>query len=758
MLGGSITSLGFGGTKTAEGIKGHRIIQKSWGEGYTPEVSVNLAVTFDELTLEISGRIDGVYRDDNVVIIEEIKTTDTPLEYIDENSNQLHWAQGEIYSFIYASVNFLEKITLQLTYYNRESGKSVSFSRDYTFSELSAFFDRTVNDYISWAKPMFLWSYLRDNAIKEANFPFMEFRQGQKGLTREVFKTLRDGGRLYVQAPTGTGKTIATIFPAIKALGAGCISKIFYLTAKTVTRHIAENALNIMYEKGLRLKSITLTAKEKVCFCPEVFCIPERCEYAKGYYDRLKSAVSYIFSVDRWDRVILEECAKRFNLCPFEFSLDLSIWADFVICDYNYVFDPRVRLRRFFSDNGADYAFLIDEAHNLVDRAREMYSARLCKSSFLKLSRMTKAADVGLTKSLKEINRYFIGLKRMLSEEGLKYKVTEFESVVSGIIPLVHGFITLAQMWLEKNQDADYKNDLIELYFECLRFLSSCEVYNERFVTYFENEEKDIKLKLFCLDPSYLLRQCLEKGKGAVFFSATLSPIEYFRSLLGGKAEDDAIILHSPFPINNMCLLIAGTISTKYVNRSKTLDEITDLIQRMVCSKNGNYIAYFPSYEYLNDVYEKFTLKFPDIKVIVQNSKMSETERCTFLEQFSADSDSTLVGFAVMGGVFGEGIDLLGDRLSGAAIVGVGLPQVCTEREIIRDYFQKTVSKGFEYSYMYPGMNKVLQAAGRVIRSDTDKGIVLLIDERFAQARYRKLFPKHWLHAKYIQNASSALL
>lgn len=755
MLSGSITSLGFGAAKTAEGIKGHKAIQKSWGEGYTPEVSVSVTAACDGLTLEISGRIDGVYRDDDIAIIEEIKTTDIPLEYIDKDSNRLHWAQGEIYSYIYAALHSLEKVTLRLTYYNRETGKTINFSRDYTFSELKDFFDKTVNDYISWAGSMFAWSTLRNSSIKEACFPFSEYRRGQKSLVSEVYKALRDGGRLYVQAPTGTGKTIATIFPALKALGAGLSSKIFYLTAKTVTRNIAENALNIMYKEGLRLKSITLTAKEKICFCPEIFCVPEECDYAKGYYDRLKSAVKHVFDFDRWDRGTIEEHARRFKLCPFEFSLDLSLWADVIICDYNYVFDPRVRLKRFFADSGSDYAFLIDEAHNLVDRGREMFSASLCKTSFYKLSKGTKTADARITKSLKDINQYFIDLRRELESEGLKYKVSDFESAVLGIIPLVYKFITLAQHWLEENKQADFRDELIDLYFDCLIFLASSELYDERFVTYIESEAKDIRLKMFCLDPSLLLRQCLDKGKGAILFSATLSPLDYYRNLLGGKSDDNAIMLNSPFPEENLRLIVAASVSTKYADRGRTLDDVADFIHAMACSKKGNYMAYFPSYKYLNDVFDRFVARFPEMRVIVQDMKMSEEERNTFLEQFSEDNESTLIGFVVMGGVFGEGIDLLGDRLSGAAIVGVGLPQICTEREIIRDYFQKTIKRGFEYAYMYPGMNKVMQAAGRVIRTETDKGIVLLIDERFALSQYRKLFPKHWKHATYIKHPTS---
>jgi len=750
LLSGSITSMGFGTSKTLEGMKAHKQIQKSRGENYKPEVIVNITYHQDDFVLEIGGRIDGVYVDEGVVVIEEIKTTSVSLDSIQKDFNRIHVAQGEIYAYIYAKLNSLEWIRLRITYHHRESGENLSFYHDYSFRELENFFLATVNDYLQWTSSMFSWAITRDSSLASLDFPFMEFRKGQKTLVSQVYKAIENGERLFVQAPTGTGKTMATIFPSLKALGKGQTSKIFYLTAKTITRSIGENALNILYNKGMRLKSITITAKEKVCPCPELFCMPEECEYAKGYYDRIKAAIKRIFLVDVWDKNTIEEYSKEFQVCPFEFSLDLSIWADIVICDYNYAFDPRVRLKRFFSETNMDFTLLIDEAHNLVDRGREMFSASLKKSSFLKLMKKSKTLNPSLLKSIREINRYFIDLRKVLDEEKQQFVVSDFEKTINSLIPYLIRFTYLAAGYLEKDYTKENKEDLLSTYFECLNFLNISDIFDDKYQTYFEKADKDINLKLFCIDPSSLLRVCMNKTKSVIFFSATLTPVIYYKNLLGGDVADNAILINSPFPPENLSVIVAQNISTKFVNRSKTLDSVVSLLHSMVSTKKGNYLAYFPSYKYLNDCLELFSTIYPDIKVVLQESNMSEEERGLFLDNFKEENLNSLLGFAVMGGVFGEGIDLFGDKLIGAAIVGVGLPQICTERELIKEHFQKTIKKGFEYSYVFPGMNKVLQAAGRVIRTERDKGVVFLIDERFAQYSYKKLFPRHWNHAKYL--------
>lgn len=752
MLSGSITSLSFGESKTLEGTLGHKYVQSLRVEGYTPEVSLSHTVNCKGLTIEVGGRIDGVLILENFVVIEEIKTTDIPLEYIKEDSFVLHWAQAKIYAYVYALQNHLDSIGVRITYLNRETKGLVSFDSTFSITSLEDFFYEVLYSFADWENMMLSWQHIRNGKLREIDFPFNEYRRGQKSFVTEVYKTICEGRRLFAQAPTGIGKTLAAIFPSLKSMCNGFASKVFYLTAKTITRTVAENALALLYENGMRLKVVTITAKEKICFCPDIYCIPEKCDYAKGYYDRLREGIRDIFSVDCWFRDSIEKYAREHKLCPFEFSLDLSLYADFVICDYNYVFDPRVRLKRFFMDGKTDFVFLIDEAHNLVDRGREMYSAQLNKSSILKMMKLTKKYDSKLTKSLKAINQYFINIRRMLEHEDKNFDIINQKHIESELIPLLLNLMNLAQIRLSKKDLIEGKDELANLYFEVLKFVNTCEVYDERFITYVEEKDKDLFITLFCIDPSYLLRKCLDQGIAAIMFSATLTPIVYFRSILGGSESDDAVMLTSPFPQENLCLLAAHDVSTKYVSREFSYEIVAEYIHSIVCARGGNYIAYFPSYKYMSAVYNVFTENYKGIPTIIQSSGMGEQEKANFLEQFESVSGVSLVGFAVMGGIFGEGIDLVGDRLQGAIIVGVGLPQICPERDIIREYYQKTDKMGFEFAYVYPGMNRVMQAAGRVIRTETDKGVVLLIDERFAQTKYKRLFPRHWSKIKFIDS------
>jgi DNA excision repair protein ERCC-2 len=572
-----------------------------------------------------------------------------------------------------------------------------------------------------------------------------------------VYKTLTVGRKLYAQAPTGTGKTIATIFPAVKALGMGYVEKVFFLTAKTVTRQLAEEAFNRLRKAGLRFKTITLTAKEKICFIPGAACTPEECPYAKAYYDRIGLALNDCWGLEAFTREVIEQQARKHMICPFEFSLDLALWADAVICDYNYVFDPRVYLKRFFDENNVQNCILVDEAHNLVDRAREMYSAEITKQAFMDLKKSIKDKLPRLAKAIGKINSFLVKTGKLCVEKSAvgqpDYCVRE--QPLTDMFPLLRKYTSLAEEWLAKNEPSDYREELLDIYFKVYAFLRTADMYDERYVTYVEKVEKDVKLKHFCVDPSYLLRQALARGRAAVFFSATLTPLEYFWEMLGGEEGDCKIAVASPFARENLCLLVATNISTTYKTRENTYDEVVDSITAAIEARAGNYLVFLPSYRYMDEVYQRFCLKNPLTRIIRQVGEMAEEERLEFLRQFSGDNAVTLVGFAVMGGIFGEGIDLAGERLLGAIVVGVGLPQVCLEREIIRKWFDNNGRQGFEYAYVYPGMNKVLQAAGRVIRTENDRGLVLLIDDRFFQSRYRRLFPTEWYGAVGVKTAGS---
>jgi DNA excision repair protein ERCC-2 len=739
---GDIDSQFISNSRALEGTKAHQKIQKdNKDNGYTPEVTLKYTLEYQGFNFIIEGRADGIISAEETVLIDEIKSTNRPLEYIEENYNETHWAQAKCYAFIYCEQNKAERIDVQLTYYQLETDDIKKFTNHYTQNELREFFFDLLDKYLIWASITRDWVAKRDDSIKELDFPFETYRKGQRELAVSVYKTIAANKKIFIQAPTGIGKTISTLFPAIKAIASGQTSKIFYLTAKTIVRGVVEEAFSKMKENGLEFKTVTLTAKDKICFKEKSICDPDHCEFAKGHFDRVNNAILDILQQENYfTRQAIENYAGKHRICPFEFSLDLTLWSDCVICDYNYVFDPRVYLKRFFSDNTGEYTFLIDEAHNLVDRAREMFSAELNKKPMLELKRMFKDEDPKIAKSLGKLNTFMISMKKLSEDDDHFIQ----ESEPKDVYPLIKKFISLSEEWLAKNEGSELHEKLLEMYFNVLTFMRTAEFYDERYITYVENSKDDTKIKLFCLDPSYLLSEAIKRGKSAIFFSATLSPIEYFSDVLGGGTDSYKLRLSSPFDTDNRALFVAYNISTKYRNRDKTYSSIAKYINSVLYQRHGNYIAYFPSYKYMNDVYDVFKETYPDVPTIIQSNNMSEEDRDIFLGEFRSDARNGILGFCVLGGIFSEGVDLKHDQLIGSIIVGVGLPQICFERNIIKDYFNKKNNLGYEYSYLYPGMNKVLQAAGRVIRTETDKGVVLLIDERFSDKSYLQLFPNEW--------------
>lgn len=742
LMNGDISSGFTGSSRNVDAIKAHQIIQKAYGEGFSKEVPLSFKVEKEDISLEIGGRMDGLYVGEDRVVIDEIKTTTLDLEALEEDYNLLHWAQAKCYGYIYGTLNNLANIEIQLTYYNLDSRLTKKFLKEYTIEALESFFYDITEQYIHWARVITGWNEKRNLSIELLNFPFPKYRAGQRELAVAVYKTIKDANKLFAQAPTGIGKTIATIFPALKSLGEGEISKIFYLTAKTVGRTIAENAITNLKKQGLNIKALTLTAKDKICFMDKAECNPESCEYAKGHFDRVKAALEDIFKEDLFTRETIEEYSRKHRVCPFEFSLELSNWADVVICDYNYVFDPSASLKRFFMEGSTDFAFLIDEAHNLVDRGREMFSASLAKKPILELKKLTKGKAPKVHKIINKLNTYFIELRKKCEETEESYIISK--EAPKDIYPFLNEFLDAAEKYLLENKNSPFSSELLDLYFNIYGFLRTTEIYDDRFITYIKTEGQESEIKLYCLDPSFLLSEGMKKGKASILFSATLSPIEYFKEVLGGDDKSYRIRLSSPFPRENLCLLVEDKISTKFRKREFTYNRICQTIEKVVKSRDGNYLVFFPSYKYMNQVYKIFKENNEDIEVIIQNPGMAEEEKEKFLESFAVDEKNTLVAFAVMGGIFGEGIDLTGDRLVGAIIVGVGLPQICLERNIIKDYFEERKGTGFEYAYVFPGMNKVMQAVGRVIRTETDRGVVMLIDERFSENTYKKLFLPEW--------------
>ena len=722
------------------GGKIHRKIQSRMGTNYTAEVPLKIQMPCDGFVLQIEGRADGVLKDDGKVLIDEIKGILRSLEHL-EAPVPVHLALAKCYAYIYAVQNSLKCIDVQMTYCQMETEEIRRFCQEFEFQELQTWFQDLVTQYEKWAKFEIEWRNVRNDSIRQIEFPF-PYREGQRDLVASVYRTILRKKKLFIQAPTGVGKTMATVFPAVRAVGEGLGEKIFYLTAKTIMRTVAEQAFSLLKEKGLLYKTITLTAKEKICFCEEAECNPDACPYAKGHFDRVNDAVfDLITHSGDWSREVLEEQAKKHMVCPFEMSLDVSNWADAVICDYNYAFDPQAHLKRFFSESGkGEYLFLIDEAHNLVERGREMYSASLYKEDLLEVRKMVKAEDPKLAKGLSECNQQFLELKR----ECEHYQILKS---VSHIALKLMNVLSKLEDYLEECKDAEKKKRVLDFYFEVRSFLNIHDIMDENYVIFSEMmEDGRFQIKLFCVNPAVNLQNYLEQGNSTIFFSATLLPVHYYKKLLSVEKDDYAVYAHSSFPQENKFLFIGTDVSTRYTRRGEsTYQRFARYIAVMAEQKKGNYMAFFPSYRFLEEVHTCF-LECVDHEVdsICQVSYMDEEQREEFLEEFEQEREKSLVAFCVMGGIFSEGIDLTDDKLIGAVIAGTGLPQVCTEREILKQYFNAADMDGFDYAYLYPGMNKVLQSAGRVIRTESDRGVILLLDDRFRAMRYREVFPREW--------------
>jgi len=729
-------------TRPAEAIRIHQQIQQSRPENYSAEVSVTHQIETELFNLTIGGRVDGIYHEsDGRVLIEEIKTTTRNLDYFEGHENPIHWGQVKTYAYIYALDQNLDELTAQLTYFQMDSGEIRIFPKQFNRAKLESFFQDLVAGYLHWAEAIVNWELGRDESIRRLTFPFENYRPGQRDMAVDVYRTIKNEGQHLIQAATGIGKTMAAIFPAVKAMGEGFSQKIFYLTARSTGRFAAESALDELRHAGLKLKSLTITAKDKTCFKPDSGCTPEECEFAHGHFDRINDALTDVFSRDALNRSAVEQAARDHRVCPFEFALELSLWADCIICDYNYAFDPRVYLRRFFLDNGNKYTFLIDEAHNLVDRSRDMFSAAIYKQPLLDARRALRPELPRIYKSLGRINSWMVKARKKCEAFGEEHHE---QKAPEDLLPLLRDFLRKTQRWLSHNLKTPFREQLLDLFFAISVFVRVAEHYDDSYVTCFEKIKKDVKLKLFCIDPSNQLGDALARGSAAVLFSATMTPMEYFRKILGCRIDATGSFLPSPFPPRNLKVFVYDTISTFYRDRQATRQQVSRAIASLVGQKTGNYLIFFPSYEYLMMVYETFQTGGPEGDIIVQAPGMSEQERETFLDRFRKENRKSLIGFAVMGGIFGEGIDLVGERLSGAVVVGVGLPGISLEKELIRHYFADRHDAGFEYAYQYPGINRVLQAAGRVIRTETDRGVVLLIDRRYGTRRYRSLLPTEW--------------
>ena len=725
------------------GSRIHRKIQRQMGSDYQAEVPLKTEIVCDGFTLKIEGRADGLIHTKEQVMIDEIKGVLRELDRVQEPAG-IHLAQAKCYASMVAEQEGADEIGVQMTYCQMETEEVKRFQYSYQSNELKVWFDEVIRQYEKWAKFQIEWRKARNASIKGIEFPF-PYRKGQRELAVSVYRTILRQKKLFIQAPTGVGKTISTVFPAVKAVGEELGEKIFYLTAKTITRTVAEQAFETLREQNLKFKVITLTAKEKICFCEETSCNPDDCPYAKGHFDRVNDAVyELLMQEDVMSREVLEAQARKHKVCPFEMALDVSTWVDGVICDYNYVFDPDARLRRFFAEGGAGgYLFLIDEAHNLVERGRQMYSAELCKEDFLAVKKLVKGEAPRFAKRLEACNKILLAMKK----ECENYKV--LDNISHFGIQLMN-VLSETDRYLEECVDKEVRETVLDFYFQVRSFLNIYDGLDENYVIYTEYQENGrFVLKLFCVNPAANLQKCLDKGNSAVFFSATLLPIQYYKRLLSTEKDNYAVYIDSSFDTKKRLLMNGVDVSTRYAMRSREMyQRYATYIFRVVKAKMGNYLIFFPSYRFMEDVYQEFTQLLAsdgeEMELVIQQKHMDEEERENFLRAFEMGREKSLIGFGVLGGIFSEGIDLTNEKLIGTLIIGTGLPQVCNEREILKSYFDQKGLYGFDYAYRYPGMNKVLQAAGRVIRTEDDRGVILLLDERFQREKGKEIFPKEW--------------
>ena len=751
------------------GSEAHRKIQKEAGAFYFAEVSLSNTFMHRGVYYTVSGRADGIIRSSGKIIVDEIKSV-RPFDFY-APPKEIFIAQMKCYAYFIACRDELETVCGRITYVNSENGKIKYYNYSYNIDELRCWYEGVISKVSRSAEFIKYRIETALPSLRNLTFPYEELREGQEIMIRECYSAIKRGERLFAQAPTGTGKTVSSLYPAVRAVGAEMADKVFYLTAKASTRREAYRAAGKLFEGGGKLKTVVLNAKEQMCKCgarlaggSENLCNPVSCEFAAGYYDRAQDAIFEMLSnYSGFTGQLISQIALKYRICPYELSLDLSEYCDVIICDYNYVFDPSVYLRRYFSD-GAErgkYVFLIDEAHNLADRARDMYSAVLKRSSFESIYAMIDPSEKDIEEAFGSLILEFRGLRALCKdslvkdsdgdERGFYMAKAHPERMLSKLVD----FKRKAELWLKKNGESFLKQPIEKLLSEVRRYLVISEYFDERFLFYTEISGGDCLAKIYCLDPSNIVDIIQAKAVSTVLFSATLTPSDYFVDVLGGGKKSYEISLPSPFESENLCLAIADYLSVRYEDRKKNTARYAAAIAAAVSARLGNYMVYFPSYDMLEGVAASFAQKYPQIKMIVQKKNMTSKEKEEFLDSFKDDNDEYRIGFCVLGGSFSEGVDLPGSRLIGAVIFGVGLPGISNEKNIIRDYFDVQNGCGYDYAYTFPGMNNVMQAAGRVIRRYEDRGVVVLVDDRYASDKYTKLFPNHWSEVQYAGNARS---
>ena len=746
---GDIDTRVFNRSSMSEGTRLHTIYQAKQGSDYISEYPLKRNFTIDEVTITLEGRADGIIKRKNGdYVIDEIKTTIVPLEEFKNDNYEWHEGQAKCYALMFALEQNLKAIGVRLTYIRQGNEKEKDIVESmYLVEELNQYVMSLLEDYLSFYNIIFRQQEKKMESIENLDFPFDKYRKGQRELAKYAFAIGKNGGKFFCEAPTGIGKTMSTLYPFIKASALDDKAKIFYLTAKTSGKESAYHAVNLLKEKGLVVNDIVITAKDKICFCKGKACNPEECPFAKGYYNKIQAVLKYtLLNYDVFDYQTIVRIAQENEICPFEFELDLSLFSDIIICDYNYMFDPLSYMKRYFDEDTTHFLVLIDEAHNLTDRSRDMYSASISFKKYAEAKKAVKhSKHTKLKKAQTKINKMFFELK-----ETYEVGETIVDDFSEDIYKDLNYFLTVCQD-INKNDHKEMKRELLDFYLELNRFLKIAEFYGDNYISYISHRNGNIELKFFCLDASKFISRMINRVKGAILFSATLQPLDYFLDTLGGdKVLDPTLLLPSPFPINNLKILVAPNVSIKYKNRENTYEEVADYIKNFVKNKIGNYFIYSPSYEYLKRLLDFIDIE--DVDMFIQEKDMSDIDKEVFLTNFKPSPERTALGFLVIGGAFSEGIDLVSDRLIGAVIIGIGMPKINFESNQIAEFYKNRKMPGHDYAYVNPGMNKVMQAVGRVIRSEEDRGAVLLIDERYMSHQYQDLYRYEWKNYEVVMS------
>lgn len=742
---GDIDNRVFNRTTMNEGTLLHALYQAKQGDNYLSEYPLKTSITIDEVTINIQGRADGVIVKGNSYTIDEIKTSSVDIKIFKEQNLEWHLGQAKVYAYMLALEKELKEVNIKMTYISQSDrhDKIIDYY-SFLYSELERFVYDLLNEYLMFYNIILRLEEKRNASIKTLEFPFTTYRKGQKEMMKYAYGIASKGGSLFVEAPTGIGKTMSTLFPFIKALNEDEKGKIFYLTAKSSGKLNARKAIQILKEKGLSLIDILITAKEKICPLKERNCNPDECPYARGYYNKINDVIKEALMLfNSFDFDTIKSISEVHQVCPFELELDLSLFSDVIICDYNYMFDPLSYMKRYFDEDSSHYLALVDEAHNLISRSRDMYSASFSYSDYLKVKQsLRKVANKKLKLALSKFGKIFDAYL------DLPLKENEYPDLSPIDFKIIDRFITYYQS-LEEEDKQGITKEYKDFYLDIFTFHKIYSYFDETFLFYIDKKENDIIFKIISLDTSQFVKSIVSRLKGAIFFSATLSPMDYYVNSLGGNKETPTLSLASPFPKENFHLLIAPKVSVKYKNREQSLPEVRNYIKTFISQKVGNYFVYFPSYEYQ----EMFLKDFPEMEGIhyhIQDKDMNELQREDFLNNFIPEPKETHVGFVIIGGAFGEGVDLVSDRLIGVAIIGIGLSKINYESDKIASYYEEMLSQGYLYAYLYPGMNKVMQAVGRLIRSESDRGSALLVDERYMHHAYRSLFKKEWEHYEVV--------